>query len=114
MSEAESSRFLEAGGASPHAGESGLFATVGHGIESVALAVGVAVVLGWLLARGLRRAGLAWTWALLGLPVGYLAGGCRGSVADLDRLADRGREGLAPTRRRHGGRRRERADRPLT
>ncbi len=75
MSEAESSRFLEAGGASPHAGESGLFATVGHGIESVALAVGVAVVLGWLLARGLRRAGLAWTWALLGLPVGYLAGG---------------------------------------
>ena len=31
--------------------------------------------LGWLLARALRRAGLAWTWALLGLPVGYLAGG---------------------------------------
>ena len=73
VSEAESSTFLEAGAA--HSSEPSLFATAGHGIESVALALGAAVVLGWLLARGLRRAGLSWTWALLGLPVGYLAGG---------------------------------------
>ena len=75
MSSPQASTFLEGGGASPHGSEQGFFATVGHGLESGALALGVAVILGWLLARALRRAGLAWTWALLGLPAGYLAGG---------------------------------------
>ena len=112
VSSPQASTFLEGGGASPHGSEQGFFATVGHGLESGALALGVAVVLGWLLARALRRAGLAWTWALLGLPAGYLAGGLLvGSLADLDRLGDRGREGLAPSRRGRGGRRRERGAR---
>ena len=75
MSNAQAGTFLEAGSGPQHSSEQGLSGVIGHGVESGALALGMTVVLGWLIARALRRARLSWTWALLGLPAGYLVGG---------------------------------------
>ena len=87
---------------------------IGHGVESGALALGMAVVLGWLHRP---RASPGATVLDMGAArsARRVSGrrSARRALADLDRLGDRGREGVASSRRRHRRRRRERAGRPL-